>query len=816
MKTDENNAEGESVLPVYTASAKAALRRAEALSETVFPSDTGTGHLLLALMETESADGVPCTAAVLLSRYLTAERTRLLLSSCAEQTRTSAEDTASENASASSPDSIKRRCTPAFRRVLETAEKEAAHFPTASAFGGQNMTEVGTEHLLFALLFENDTLSSYLLSAQNVRQNELYSEVLAYLSSLSSVTEDADGMVPDEKSDTPDEVLSRFGRDLTALAKSGKIDPVAGREEETARVIRILLRRQKNNPVLLGDPGVGKTAVVEGLAVRIAEGTVPAGLRNCRIFALDLGALVAGAKYRGEFEERLRSVLSVCESAPDILLFLDELHTLMGAGNAEGALDCANLLKPALSRGTLRLIGATTQEEYRKTVARDGAMERRFQPVLIDEPDAPRAFSILKALRPKYEAHHGVNLPDETLRAAITLSVRYLPDRRLPDKALDLLDEASAMRRLGAERHTQPISAADLRGEAFLETLLSSGGISAPQTPMEPLTVTPAHLASVLTGQTGIPIPESAGEQALPPDFETVLRKRILGQDEAVSAVLSAVRRQVTGLRDVHRPAASFLFAGPTGVGKTALCKALAEGLFGTEERLLRFDMSEYAEAHTVSRLTGAPPGYIGYGDGGLLTEPVRRRPYSVVCFDEAEKAHPAVLRLLLQILEEGELTDSVGVRVSFRSAVIVLTTNAGSGETAHRTVGFSASGHTESANDNTELRSVFSAELLNRLDAVIQFHPLDRTALLSITRQMLSASAERAAEQEIFLSFSDDFAEWLLTRATETGLGARPIRRIIARELETPLSEGILNGSILHGDRILVSPVENGVCFEK
>ena len=814
-------------------------------------------------METDSADGVPCTAAVLLSRYLTAERTRLLLSSCAVQTRKSTEDTASGNASASGPDSTERHCTPAFRRVLETAEKEAAHFPTASAFGGENIPEVGTEHLLFALLFENDTLSSYLFSAQNVRQNELYSEVLSYLSSLSAVAEDNDVTIPGEKSEPPDEVLSRFGRDLTALAESGKIDPVTGRDEETARVIRILLRRQKNNPVLLGDPGVGKTAVVEGLAAHIAEGTVPAGLRGCRIFALDLGALVAGAKYRGEFEERLRSVLSVCESEPDILLFLDELHTLMGAGNAEGALDCANLLKPALSRGTLRLIGATTQEEYRKTVARDGAMERRFQPVLIDEPDAPRTFSILEALRPKYEAHHGVILPDETLRAAITLSVRYLPDRRLPDKALDLLDEASAMLRLDAERHDEPVSTADSREEALLETLLSSG---APQTQKfrslpaersrslstdtprafptdkfrslptekshafpadrkkrkpsfgekEPLTVTPAHLASVLTGQTGIPIPESAGEQALPPDFGAILRKRILGQDEAVSAVLSAVLRQFAGLRDARRPAASFLFAGPTGVGKTALCKALAEGLFGTEERLLRFDMSEYAEAHTVSRLTGAPPGYIGYGEGGLLTEPVRRRPYSVVCFDEAEKAHPAVLRLLLQILEEGELTDSVGVRVSFRSAVIVLTTNAGSEKPAHRAVGFSAPGHTEPTDDNLEFRSVFSAELLNRLDAVIRFRPLDRAALLAITKQMLSASAERAAEQEIILTFSDDLAEWLLDRVTETGLGARPIRRIIARELETPLSEGMLNGSIQHGDRILVSPDENSVCFEK
>ena len=581
-------------------------------------------------------------------------------------------------------------------------------------------------------------------------------------------------------------------------AAGGTYDPVRGREPELDRVIRILLRRTKNNPVLLGDPGVGKTAVAEGLALRMAEGQVPEALRDQRLLQLDLGSVIAGTKYRGEFEDRMKKLLREVARAGNVILFLDELHILLGAGGAEGAIDGANLLKPALARGEVRMIGATTGEEYRTLVEKDPALERRFQPVQVEEPSPSQARTILTALLPRYSRHHGLFFQPEALDAAVDLSVRYLPDRRLPDKAIDLLDEAASLVRMRWENaRSGPIP--------FPSALKPCGQDEAPA-------VTPGDVAEVISQWTGIPaarLTQSDRERLL--SLEDVLRRRVKGQEEAVSAVCRAVRRSRTGLKEPGRPAGAFLFLGPTGVGKTELCKALAQALFGSEEALLRFDMTEFSQAHTASRLTGAPPGYVGHESGGQLTDAVRRRPWSVVLFDELEKAHPDVWGLLLQIMEDGVLTDSHGRRADFRNTVLIMTSNVGgAGLSAGTPLGFAA-GENDSGDAalRGELRRVFRPEFLGRLDEVVVFRPLDAVQMEAIAKKLLGGVSERLEENGVAFLPSAGAIRLLAEKGADRRYGARPLRRLIRRQVEDKAAELLLRREVTPGGTLYLDAKE-------
>lgn len=578
-------------------------------------------------------------------------------------------------------------------------------------------------------------------------------------------------------------LTDQFSRDLTALARMGRLDPVVGREKELSRVIQILSRRTKNNPALIGEPGVGKTAVAEALAQAIADGSVPPSLKGKRLLSLDLASMVAGTKYRGEFEERVRNILSELRRAGDVILFMDELHTVVGAGSAEGAIDAANLLKPALGRGELQVVGATTVSEYRRYIEKDAALERRFQPVTVSEPTAAETLRILKGLRPRYEAHHGLSIPDSVLEAAVELSGRYLPQRRFPDKAVDLMDEAAALTRTTHKAGAPFPWQRTWKGE-----------------------VTPQTVARVVGIWTGIPLEElTLGERERLAGLEEDLSRGLVGQPQAVRAVAQAVRRGRLGLQDPRRPAGSFLFLGPTGVGKTQLCRELAKRLFGSEERLVRFDMSEYADKHTAARLVGAPPGYVGYDDGGVLIEKLRRQPYSLVLFDEVEKAHPGVLDLLLQILEEGVLTDGQGRRADFRSAVVVLTSNLGAHKLGERSVslGFGPAGEDAARRRAAALsaaKDFFRPELLGRLDEVVVFDSLDLAAMTAIARNLLAQSAQRLKRHGITLELPPGEVEALARRAAREGEGARPLRRLIAREVEDKAACALLEGSLRPG----------------
>ncbi|NMA96345.1 MAG: ATP-dependent Clp protease ATP-binding subunit [Clostridiales bacterium] len=724
--------------------------------------------------------------------------------------------------------------TPRTKRILEMSFHEARNL-------GHNY--VGTEHLLLALIREGEGVASRILKDAGVDQQSLRGQVIKMLKDDSTKAGKQQGA---KGSATPN--LDKFGRDLTHMAREGKLDPVVGRSKEIERVVQILSRRTKNNPVLIGEPGVGKTAVAEGLAQHITDGNIPELLKGRRVVSLDMSSMVAGAKYRGEFEERLKTVMEEIRKAEDIILFLDEMHTIIGAGAAEGAIDASNILKPALSRGEIQAIGATTIDEYRKHVEKDAALERRFQPVMVEEPSKEEAIEILMGLRDRYEAHHKVRIVDEAIFAAVNLSDRYIRDRYLPDKAIDLIDEAASRVRLQAFTPPSDIKelqerledlkkekeeavnnqnyekAAQIRDEEKrIEEQMGEEKSKWKRADDENI-VGEEDVASIVSSWTGIPVvklTEDEAERLI--DMENILHKRLIGQDEAVGAVSRAVRRARAGLKDPKRPIGSFMFLGPTGVGKTELCRALAEVLFGDEESMTRIDMSEYMEKHTVSRLVGSPPGYVGYDEGGQLTEAVRRKPYSVVLFDEIEKAHPDVFNILLQILDDGRLTDAQGRTVDFRNTVIAMTSNVGAHTIRKQeTLGFTAvessADEYEKMKDNVleELKRTFRPEFLNRLDETIVFHALDREHIREIVNLMLKEVEERLKAQEIYIEVNEAAKELLAEEGFDVTYGARPLRRAIQRMLEDSLSDEILAGNVEKNDKILVTTKEGKLVFQR
>lgn len=723
--------------------------------------------------------------------------------------------------------------TPRLRKIIEGAGAQALK-------AGQ--LKIGSEHLLFALLEEPSSVAIHFLETLQIPVGELKNDVRNFLelsgrAHTAAKTKD----IEYNKKNKLNTLLS-FGRDLTELARQQKLDPMIGREQEAERLIQILSRRQKNNPCLIGEPGVGKTAVVEGLAHMIVKGVVPDHLKNKNIVCLDMAAMLAGAKYRGEFEERLKSILKEVGQHPDCILFIDEIHTIVGAGAAEGAIDAANIIKPALARGELQVIGATTLAEYRQYIEKDAALERRFQPVLVQQPTRAECIMILQGLREKYEAHHQVKISDEAVRSAVDLSIRYLPDRFLPDKALDLLDEAASRLRIRLkqsprewlllERKLKEINeekedaiiyqdfekAAALRDKAReceeqLQQAREDDSILKKNN-----TVMPSDIADVVTQWTGIPLSELMSEETEKLlQLEEELSQHIVGQNNAISTLASAIRRSRTGLKDPERPIGSFLFLGASGIGKTEMSYALASALFGTKDALIRLDMSEYLEKHSVSRLIGSPPGYVGYEQGGQLTEKVRRRPYCVVLFDEIEKAHPDIYNLLLQILEDGSLTDSQGRRVDFRNTVIILTSNVGSEKNGKTNLlGFSsisdaeAQKKAEKEHQQTQLQHTFRPELLNRLDAIITFSTLGIQELTEITKRLLEKCKLRMQEHGIDLTFDQTVAKRIAEAAYAHGVGARPIRREITNEIENLLATKLLSNELQPGDEALIVSSEN------
>jgi ATP-dependent Clp protease ATP-binding subunit ClpC len=719
--------------------------------------------------------------------------------------------------------------TPRAKKVLELSLREALQL-------GHNY--IGTEHILLGLIREGEGVAAQVLVKLGADLNRVRQQVIQLLSGYQGKEPLTSG-APSEGTPSTSLVLDQFGRNLTQAARDGKLDPVIGREKEIERVMQVLSRRTKNNPVLIGEPGVGKTAVVEGLAQKIIKGDVPETLKDKQLYTLDLGSLVAGSRYRGDFEERLKKVLKEIRTRGDIILFIDEIHTLVGAGAAEGAIDAASILKPMLARGELQTIGATTLDEYRKYVEKDAALERRFQPIQVQEPSVAHAIEILKGLRDRYESHHKVTITDSALVSAATLADRYINDRQLPDKAIDLIDEAGA--RLRISRMTAPpdlrefenkiadvrkekesaIDAQDFEKAAALrdkeKTLISEKNEREREWKAGDLDVVAEVdedlIAEVLAMSTGVPVAkltEAESKRLL--RMEEELHKRVIGQEDAIKALSKSIRRTRAGLKDPKRPGGSFIFAGPSGVGKTELSKTLAQFLFGDENALIMLDMSEYSERHTVSRLFGSPPGYVGYEEGGQLTEKVRRKPFSVVLFDEVEKAHPDIFNSLLQILEDGKLTDSQGRMVDFKNTVIIMTTNLGSRDISKGVgLGFSMGDDVEGNYDrmklkvNEELKQHFRPEFLNRLDDVIVFHQLTRPEILQIVDLMAASLDERLKDKDMGLILTDQAKELLVDKGYDQSLGARPMRRTIQREIEDVLSEKILFGELTAGNLVVV-----------
>ncbi len=728
--------------------------------------------------------------------------------------------------------------TPRSKHIVEYAVSLAS-------VSGQSL--VGTEHILLAIIKENEGLAVSIMSELGVSTAEIAAEInKAFDSSNGDDGKKVQGK--SKNSNVP--TLEKFGRNLTELAQDNKIDPVIGRQKEIERVIQILSRRTKNNPCLIGEPGVGKTAIAEGLALKIAEGEVPELLKDKKLYTLDLTGMVAGTKYRGDFEERIKTAMDEVKKAGDIILFIDEIHTLIGAGSAEGAVDAANILKPSLARGEIQLIGATTIDEYRKHIEKDAALERRFQPVMVGEPTEEEAIGILKGLKDKYEAHHKIKITDDAIEAAVKLSSRYIGDRFLPDKAIDLVDEASSKVRLRA--YTTPADlkeiedrikavkgekenavsqqdferAATLRDEEKKLTNLLAEKKDEWHKSMSEMKgeVTSEEIAEIVADWTGIPVTQLTEEESQRLlRMEDVLHERIVGQDEAVTAVAKAIRRGRAGLKDPKRPTGSFIFLGPTGVGKTELCKTLAESMFGSENAMLRFDMSEYMEKHTVSRLVGSPPGYVGYDEGGQLTEAIRRKPYSVVLFDEIEKAHPDVFNILLQILEDGILTDSQGRKVDFKNSVIIMTSNVGAKLITDKksSFGFSAESNDVVSHEKIkesvmgELKQCFRPEFLNRIDDIIVFRQLTQPDIEEIAKRMLSSLGKRVAKLDIEVSFSDEAVKKIADAGFDPVYGARPLRRAIQSKIEDTLSELMLDGSVKAGNSYICNVNEDKFIFE-
>ncbi len=718
--------------------------------------------------------------------------------------------------------------TPRSKRVVELSFAEARKL-------GHNY--IGTEHLLLGIMKEGDSIAARILMNLGVDPQRLYSEIIRMLNN-ETVSAGGEARNSPRYANTP--TLNQFGRDLTEMAREGKIDPVIGRDREIERVIQILSRRTKNNPCLIGEPGVGKTAIVEGLAQKIVEGNIPEILKNKRVVTMDLSSMVAGAKYRGEFEERLKKAMDEVKKAGNVILFIDEMHTIVGAGAAEGAIDASNILKPSLARGELQVIGATTLDEYRKNVEKDAALERRFQPIIVGEPSREETLEILKGLRDKYEAHHRVKITDEALEAAVKLSDRYITDRFLPDKAIDLIDEAASRVRLKAftappdlkklEERMEKLAKEKedaIRCQEFEKAAKIRDEEHRIRSELEKFknewqqknstvtnTVTDEEIGEIVSSWTGIPVRrlvEEESEKLM--KLEDVLHKRVIGQDEAVRAVARAIRRGRVGLKDPKRPIGSFIFLGPTGVGKTELSKALAEAMFGNENEMIRVDMSEYMEKHSVSRLVGSPPGYVGYEEGGQLTEKVRRKPYSVVLFDEIEKAHPDVFNILLQILDDGVLTDAQGRRVNFRNTVIIMTSNVGARTiTEPKRLGFAA-GDADKAksyeemknNVMSELKRTFRPEFLNRIDEIIVFHPLDEEHIKKIVGLLTDMLANRLKQNNIDFELTEAAKAFLAQKGFDPVYGARPLKRAIQSMVEDRLAEEMLEGRIKAGDRVKV-----------
>ena len=781
----------------------------------------GSEHLLLGLLKTE--EGVAAKALAAAGVDYASVRARV-----------------AEAMGVGDPTVTPRGLTPRTKNILEIAAAEAASL-------GQDY--VGTEHLLLALLREGDNVALRILVAMGVDLGRLFGEVRKALGTDAAAPRDPRAEASDNGSPAPGKAMENFTTDMTAQAAAGKYDPVIGRSEEIRRVIQILSRRTKNNPVLIGEPGVGKTAVAEGLAQAIAAGDVPETLTGKRLLSLDLSGVVAGTKYRGEFEERLKDIISTAKKDGNTILFIDEIHTLVGAGGAEGAIDAGNILKPALARGEVQVIGATTINEYRKYMEKDAALERRFQPVNVGEPTEEETVLILQGLRDKYESHHKVTITDEAIRAAVALSSRYINDRYLPDKAIDLIDEAASRVRIGAmtappdvkelEAEAERLSrdkeeavraqdferAARLRDEekAAREKIDAARNSWKSGESEKALSIGEDDVADIVAGWTGIPvqrITESESQRLL--HMEEELHRRVIGQDAAVAAVSRAIRRGRAGLKDPRRPAGSFIFLGPTGVGKTELCKALAQSLFGDENAMIRIDMSEYMEKFSVSRLIGSPPGYVGYEEGGQLTEKIRRKPYSVVLFDEIEKAHPDVFNLLLQILEDGVLTDGQGRRVDFKNSILIMTSNVGARnitETA-RHLGFGESGadadaeHVRSAVMG-ELKSTFRPEFLNRIDDIIVFDRLTDKDIARIAGNMLRSVAARTEAMRVTLTWDDAAAECLAKEGFDPVYGARPLRRAIQTRVEDAISEMLLSGAKKEGDTIALTAREGKLVLE-
>lgn len=735
--------------------------------------------------------------------------------------------------------------TPRTKRVLKAAM-------LASARMGNNY--IGTEHLLLAVIAESDSYAVSFLHELGVSENAIAQAVAGGLQNAgqeNDFAEENGGFSSSNGSGKGGSALEKFGRDLTKAAKNGEIDPVIGREKEIERVIQILSRRTKNNPVLIGEPGVGKTAVAEGLALEIANGNVPEILKDKKVVSLDLTGMIAGAKYRGDFEERIKAAIDEVKKSKDTILFIDELHTIVGAGAAEGSADAANILKPSLARGDFQVIGATTLNEYRKYIEKDAALERRFQPVKVGEPTPEQAIEILKGLRDSYEAHHKVKITDEAINAAVTLSSRYIADRYLPDKAIDLIDEGASKVRLAtltsppdvksledriADFEKEKASAvneqdferaAKLRDEqkavqAQLDNAKKEWQERQKNSSGE---VTAEDIAKIVSDWTGIPVVQLTKEESERLlNMEKVLHERVIGQDEAVSAISKAIRRGRVGLKDPKRPVGSFIFLGPTGVGKTELCKALAQAMFGDENAMLRLDMSEYMEKHTVSKLIGSPPGYVGFEEGGQLTEKVRRKPYSVVLFDEIEKAHPDVFNMLLQILEDGRLTDSQGRTVDFKNTVIIMTSNVGARliTEKQKALGFKTDEEEKEQDSKDikelvmgELRNVFRPEFLNRVDDIIVFNKLTQNEIKQIASKMLDTLAKRLEKLDVRITFTDEAVTAIADKGFDENYGARPLRRAIQSEIEDALSEKMLEGSIKENSDVVCSYSDGKFTFE-